>query len=191
MSNLIIHAVYFDDCDGELDPVPMTHFTIDNQGYDMVPLNDDFTLQLDTQTVSTFSQVEINAINIAIKAHIKNEQKLDETNEKIHHLILDILEKTNRDMKLLKKNDSYIISELDRERNKWDILQILSNRIQTEMYLENLLNSSKKVVKRLNANIAEYLHDSFRIKCQENKLDMQQVLEEMIRDYIRACHQLT
>ncbi len=62
---------------------------------------------------------------------------------------------------------------------------MLSNRIQTEMYLENLLNSSKKVVKRLNANISEYLHDSFRVKCQEKKLDMQEVLEEMICDYIK------
>jgi hypothetical protein len=186
MLNLIIHTVYFDDCDGELDPVPMAHFNIDDKGYDMVPLNDDFTLdQMDKQTVKAFNQADINAINIAIKAHIKNEQKLDETNEKINNLILAILEKTNHELRLLKKNDSYIISELDREKNKWNIMQMLSSRMQTEMYLENLLNSSKKVVKRLNANISEYLHDSFRVKCQENKLDMQEVLEEMIRDYIK------
>jgi hypothetical protein len=186
MLNLIIHAVYFDNCDSELDPVPMAHFNIDDKCYDMVPLNDDFTLdQTDKQTVKKFNQADINAINIAIKDHIKNEQKLDETNEKINNLILAILEKTNHELRLLKKNDSYIISELDREKNKWNILQILSNRMQTEMYLENLLNNSKKVVKRLNANISEYLHDSFRVKCQEKKLDMQEVLEEMIRDYIK------
>lgn len=186
MLNLIINTVYFDDCDGELDPIPMAHITINDKDYDMVPLNDDFMLdQTDKETIKTFSEADIKAINIAIKAHIKNEQKLDETNEKINNLILAILEKTNCELRLLKKNGSYIISKLDRDKSKWDILQILSNRIQTEMYLENLLNSSKKTVKRLNANISEYLHDSFRVKCQENKLDMQEVLEKMIREYIK------
>ncbi|GEM_PF-3653733 len=183
---IIIHAIYFDDCDGEMSPAPMAQFTINNQSYDMVPLNDDFTLdQTNNQAVKTLSKTHVDAINMAIKTHISDEKRLDESNEKINNLILAILEKSNHKLRLLKKNESYIISEFDEETNKWNILQMLNSRIQTEMYLENILNSSKKVVKRLNANISEYLHDSFRIKCQDNRLDMQEVLEEMIRNYVK------
>jgi len=185
MLNVLIETIYFDDCDGEMDPIPMGHFSIDGKPHDMVPLNEDFTInQEDKINKRNFDRVMIEAINTAIKNHLENEKKLDNQEDKINSLILKLLEKTNHKFRLLKKNSSYIISELDEEKNKWNVQQILDNRIQTEMYLENLLNSSKKVVKRLNANVSEYLHDSFRTKCQERGVDMQSALEEMIRDYI-------
>lgn len=185
MPNVIINSIYFDDCDGEIDSQPVASFSFNGIDLDMVFLNDSFMIDTnDNESLESFGLDGINAINLAIKNHIKNEKKLDDNDEKINTSISNILKKTNVNLKITKKNNSYIVSKFDEELDKWNILQILDNRVQTEYFLENLLKASKKKVKRLNANISYYLHDLFRQKCLDEKVDMQEVLEDMISNYV-------